>query len=71
MFISAQLPFKRNAASLLFVNSHNISIAPDSSIGSFEGENSKSKLQIVLVTTVNNSDEGLPSIRSIKGRQTE
>lgn len=71
MFISAQLPFKRNAASLLFVNSHSISIAPDSSIGSFEGENSKSKLQIVLVTTVNNSDEGLPSIRSIKGRQTE
>jgi K+-transporting ATPase A subunit len=73
MFISAQLPFNLKATSECFVSSHNISTAPDSNIGSFAGENSSSKLQMVDVTTVSNSEDGSPFTvsKSISGRQTE
>lgn len=67
----AQLPFNRKAGSVLLVRSHNISTAPDSNIGSFAGENSNSKLQMVDVTTVNSSEDGSPTNRSINGLQTE
>lgn len=71
MFINAQLPFNRSAASGLLVNSHRSSQQPDSTIGSLEGLNSSSKLQIVDVTTVSNSFEGVPCNNVINGRQTE
>lgn len=71
MFINAQMPFSRSASSVFCVSWHNSSIAPNSTIGSFAGENSKSKLQIVDVTTVSNSFDGDPDDNAINGRHTK
>lgn len=71
MFINAQLPFNRSAASGLLVRSQRSSQQPDSTIGSLEGLNSSSKLQMVDVTTVNNSLDGVPCNNVINGFQTE
>lgn len=70
MFISAQMPFSRSASSWFCVNLHSNSMAPSSTIGSLAGENSSSKLQMVDVTTVKSSFDGLPDESAIKGRQT-
>lgn len=71
MFIRAQLPFNLSAASGFLVSSHKSSQHPFSTIGSLEGLNSSSRLQIVDVTTVSNSFDGVPCNSVINGRQTE
>lgn len=71
MFIRAHVPLRRSAISECCVNWHSNSMAPNSTIGSLAGENSSNRLQMVDVTTVSNSLDGLPDERAISGRQTK
>lgn len=71
IFISAHVPLRRSAISECCVNWHSNSMAPNSTIGSLAGENSSNKLQMVDVTTVNSSLDGLPDERAISGRHTK
>ena len=69
--INPHTPFSTKAGSYLCVKEHNKSIAPDSNIGSFDGENSKSRLQRVDEATTMKSEllAGDPRI-FINGFQT-
>lgn len=72
IFISPHIPFNRNVGSeLKWVNLHRCSNAPQSSSGSFAGENSSSKLHNVETRTFcSSNDAGSEFINSISGRHT-
>ena len=69
--IKPHTPFNTKAGSYLCVNEHRRSIAPDSKIGSFDGENSSNKLHKVEEATTRKSQllAGEPRI-FINGFQT-
>ena len=69
--INPQTPLSTNAGSYLCVKEHKRSIAPDSKIGSLDGENSNRRLQRVDEATTMKSQllAGEPSI-FISGFQT-
>ena len=69
--INPQTPLSTNAGSYLCVKEHKRSIAPDSKIGSLDGENSNRRLQRVDEATTMKSQllAGEPSI-FIRGFQT-
>ena len=69
--INPQTPFSTSAGSYLCVNEHKRSIAPNSKIGSLDGENSNRRLQRVDEATTMKSQllAGEPSI-FISGFQT-
>lgn len=68
--IRAQMPLSRSAGSSRRVRLHSSSTTPDSRIGSFDGENSRSRLHSVDDATVRMASSAFCS-SFISGFQTE